>query len=81
MQGLAPFPGAWFEGGGERIKLLAADAVEGSGPPGTVIDERMTIACGEEALRPVLLQRAGRSPMSLDDFMRGFPIAKSASLA
>ena len=81
VQGLAPFPGAWFEVNGERIKLLAADAVEGSGPPGTVIDERMTIACGEEALRPVLLQRAGRSPMSLDDFMRGFPIAKSASLA
>ena len=81
VQGLAPFPGAWFEGGGERIKLLAAEAIEGSGPPGTVIDERMTIACGEDALRPVLLQRASRSPMSLDDFLRGFPIAQGTNLA
>ena len=81
VQGLAPFPGAWFEGGGERIKLLAADAVEGSGPRGTVIDERMTIACGDGALRPLLLQRAGRSPMALDELLRGFAIPVGTRLA
>ena len=81
VQGLAPFPGAWFEGGGERIKLLAAEAVEGSGVPGTVIEARMTVACGDGALRPILLQRAGRSPMNLDDFLRGFPVALGTRLA
>ena len=81
VQGLAPFPGAWFEGGGERIKLLAAEAIEGSGLPGAVIDDRMTIACGEGALAPRLLQRAGKSAMCLDDFMRGFPIAQGTNLA
>ena len=81
VQGLAPFPGAWFEGGGERIKLLAAEAIEGSGLPGAVIDDRMTIASGEGALAPRLLQRAGKSAMCLDDFMRGFPIAQGTNLA
>ena len=81
VQGLAPFPGAWFEIGGERIKLLGAEAVEGTGAPGSVIDERMTIACGNKALRPLLLQRAGKSPMGLDEFLRGFPVPKGAKLA
>ena len=81
VQGLAPFPGAWFEIGGERIKLLGAEAVEGTGSPGNVIDERMTITCGNKALRPLLLQRAGRSPMGLDEFLRGFPVPKGAKLA
>ena len=81
VQGLAPFPGAWFEVGGERIKMLGAETVEGSGPPGTVIDARMTIACGNEALRPQMLQRAGRSPMALDDLLRGFAIPQGTRLA
>ena len=81
VQGLAPFPGAWFEVGGERVKLLAADAVEGSGTLGSVLDDQMAIACGEGALRPVSLQRAGRSPTLIDDFLRGFPIVKGTILA
>ena len=81
VQGLALFPGAWFEFGGERVKLLSADAVAESGTPGTVIDDHMTIACGTGALAPLLLQRAGRSPMELDDFLRGFPIARGTILA
>ncbi|MEO8142425.1 MAG: methionyl-tRNA formyltransferase, partial [Sphingomicrobium sp.] len=80
-QGLAPFPGAWFEIGGERIKLLGAESAEGTGAPGTVIDDQMMIACGKDALRPILLQRAGRSPMSLAEFLRGFPIAQGSILA
>jgi len=80
VQGLAPFPGAWFEHRGERIKLLAAEPVEGNGAPGSVIDERMAIACGEGALRPSLLQRAGRSPIDIDEFLRGFAVASGSRL-
>ena len=75
VQGLAPFPGAWFEIGGERVKLLAAAAVAGNGTAGEVIDEALTIACGNGALCPSLLQRAGKSPMAVVDFLRGFPVA------
>ena len=78
--GLAPFPGAWFEVAGERVKLLSAEAADGSGQPGAVLNDRLTIACGTGALRPLLLQRAGKSPMALDDFLRGFPIAQGAIL-
>ena len=81
VQGLAPFPGAWFEIGGERIKLLDAEAVEGCGVPGAIIDDRLTIACGNGALRPLLLQRAGKSAMNVADFARGFPVAKGARAA
>src|SRR5436190_14291836 len=67
VQGLAPFPGAWFEFEGERIKLLAAEPVEGSGPPGQVLDDKLAIACGESALQPSLVQRAGRSALALEE--------------
>jgi methionyl-tRNA formyltransferase len=72
VQGLAPFPGAWFEVSGERIKLLAAALSDAKGAPGEILDG--AIACGTAALRPILLQRAGRSPMPLDDFLRGFAL-------
>ena len=74
VQGLAPFPGAWFQFGDERIKILAAETAEGSDAAGTIIDERMTIACGDGAVRPLVMQRAGKSPMSLDELLRGFSI-------
>jgi methionyl-tRNA formyltransferase len=81
VQGLAPFPGAWFEIAGERIKLLAAEAVEASEAAGTVIDGALTIACGDGAIRPRLLQRAGHKPLSLDAFLRGFAIASGTRIA
>ena len=59
---------------GERIKLLATQVIDGAAEPGTVLDERLAIACGVDALSPVLVQRAGKSPMSLDDFLRGFSV-------
>jgi len=74
IQGLAPFPGAWFETNGERIKLLAAENARGVAMPGEVIDDRLTIACGSGALRPTLLQRAGKGAMSAEELLRGFPI-------
>ena len=76
-----PWPGAWFEAGGERIKLLAADPVEAGGAPGDVLpDKGLTIACGEHALAAVLVQRAGRAPVSGPEFLRGFPIPPGTRL-
>jgi len=79
-RGLAPFPGAWFELGGDRVKLLRAELVDGSGAPGVVLDDRLTIACETGAIRPVRLQRAGKPVMELRDFLRGNPIAKGTVL-
>ena len=76
-----PAPGAWFEAGGERIKLLAADAVEASGEPGEVLPgEGLVIACGDGALHAGLLQRSGRSPVTGAELLRGFPIAPGSKL-
>ncbi|HYD36510.1 MAG TPA: methionyl-tRNA formyltransferase [Allosphingosinicella sp.] len=76
-----PAPGAWFEAGGERLKLLAAEPVEAAGEPGEVLpDTGLTIACGEHALACVLVQRAGRAPMSGPELLRGFPIAPGTRL-
>ncbi|MEQ7872588.1 methionyl-tRNA formyltransferase [Sphingomonas sp. ASV193] len=75
VQGLAPFPGAWFEAGGERVKLLDAEVVDGSGAPGTVVGEPLVIACGEDALHARTLQRAGKGPLPVADFLRGYPLA------
>lgn len=76
-----PAPGAWFEAGGERLKLLAAEPVDAAGEPGEVLpDKGLTIACGEHALACVLVQRPGRAPMSGPELLRGFPIPPGARL-
>jgi methionyl-tRNA formyltransferase len=74
VRALNPWPGVWFTLGGERIKVLAAELASGEGPPGTVLDGRLAIACGEGALRPLALQRAGREPQAVEAFLRGFAI-------
>ena len=76
-----PVPGAWFEFGGERIKLLAAEISELSGEPGTVLDHGLAIACGNGSLVPTLIQRAGRAPITPDALLRGFVIPVGAKLA
>jgi methionyl-tRNA formyltransferase len=76
-----PVPGAFFEVAGERVKLLAADVVDANGEPGTVLDDRLTIACGVGALAPWLVQRAGRGVMTPDELLRGFPIPPGTRLA
>lgn len=81
VQGLAPFPGAWFAVGDERVKLLAAEVVDAHGAAGEVIDDQLTISCGDGAIRPALLQRAGKSPMAPGDFLRGFGVAAGTLLA
>jgi methionyl-tRNA formyltransferase len=75
-RGLSPFPGAWFElPGAGRIKVLRTTRGDGSGPPGTVLDERLTIACREGAVRLLEAQRAGKQPMKAEDFLRGTKVA------
>jgi len=80
IHGLSPFPGAWFELGGQRVKLLRAEVVEGAGAPGELLDERLAIACTEGAIRPLELQRAGKPEMDLDTFLRGNAVAKGVIL-
>jgi methionyl-tRNA formyltransferase len=80
VRALNPAPGVWFEQGGERIKLLAAEVAAGSGAPGTVLDDRLTIACGAGALRALRLQRGGRAAQPADAFLRGHPIAAGTVL-
>jgi methionyl-tRNA formyltransferase len=83
-RGLSPFPGAWSEipgGGGGRIKMLRTTRGEGSGPPGTVLDRRLTIACGEGAVRLVQVQRAGKQAMSAEDFLRGVDVPPGTRLS
>ena len=76
-----PAPGAWFEHEGERIKVMAADFSEAAGVPGTVLDERLVIACGEGAIVPTLVQRAGRAAMTPAELLRGFVIPAGTTLA
>jgi methionyl-tRNA formyltransferase len=70
----APFPGAWFELDRERIKLLKARTIGVNGAEGTVLDDEFTIACGDAAIRPLTLQRAGKPAMSAAEFLRGRPV-------
>jgi methionyl-tRNA formyltransferase len=80
VRAFAPAPGAWFEVAGERIKLLAADAVDQGGDPGTVLNTALTVACGSGALRPTLVQRAGGRAMPTAELLRGFPLGAGTRL-
>jgi methionyl-tRNA formyltransferase len=84
IRGLSPHPGAWFEvemnGKPERIKALRAVLAGGSGTPGALLDEGLTIGCGEGALRLTEVQRAGKRPMSADAFLRGVKLRTGMAL-
>ncbi|HEU0216465.1 MAG TPA: methionyl-tRNA formyltransferase [Stellaceae bacterium] len=69
-----PWPGAYFHVGTERIRVLSATVVPGTGAPGTVLDDRLSIACGVGVLRPLRVQRAGRGAMDTDALLRGFAL-------
>ncbi|HEX8527925.1 methionyl-tRNA formyltransferase, partial [Allosphingosinicella sp.] len=75
-----PAPGAFFEHQGERIRLLAADVAAGTGDPGTVLDGGLTIACGQGAIAPRLVQRAGRGVMTAEELLRGLAIPPGTKL-
>ena len=81
IRGLSPFPAAWFDVGGVRLKALRSTKGEGSGSPGGVLDENLTIACGSGAVRLVQVQRAGKQPMSTDAFLRGTPVKAGTKVA
>lgn len=80
IRGLSPFPGAWFELGGERVKALLSETASGAGAPGEAIDDALTIACGDGAIRLLRLQRAGKGAVSAEDFLRGKPLGAGAVL-
>ncbi len=73
-----PWPGSLALLGDAVIKFLSAEVVHAEGIPGEILDDKLTIACGEHALRPTKLQRAGKSPMSTADFLRGFSLPPGA---
>ena len=82
IRGLSPVPGAWFEiaGQGDRVKVLRTTRGEGAGAPGSVLDDRLTVACGDGAVRILELQRAGRASMKAQEFLRGTPIVAGTRL-
>jgi methionyl-tRNA formyltransferase len=75
IHGLSPFPGAWceipIEGDAVRVKILRCAIEDGSGEPGKLLDDYLTVACGEGAIRIIELQRAGKAPMKAEEFLRG----------
>ena len=85
VRGLSPIPGAFceIERGGkvERLKVLRTALVDGAGAPGTALDDALTIACGEGAVRLVAVQRAGKGPMAAADFLRGTPVVAGTRLS
>ncbi|MBH5398777.1 methionyl-tRNA formyltransferase [Bradyrhizobium sp. CNPSo 4010] len=78
IHGLSPFPGAWAELGDARVKILRCELANGSGEPGAVLDDLLTVACGDGAIRIIELQREGKARMQAADFLRGVPL-KSGS--
>lgn len=84
IRGLSPHPGAWFElelnSKVERVRALRSTLAQAEAPPGTVLDERLTIACGDGAVRLTQVQRAGKRPMSAEDFLRGVQLAPGTAL-
>jgi methionyl-tRNA formyltransferase len=82
IHGLSPFPGAWsevpLEGAPSRIKILRCALAGGSGAPGTVLDDQLTVVCADGAIRVLELQRAGKAPMKAAEFLRGTPLKAGA---
>jgi methionyl-tRNA formyltransferase len=80
IRGLSPFPGAWCEIGGERVKILLSKSEPEDGTPGAALDNGLLIACGSGAVRLTRLQRAGKKPGDAADFLRGLPVPKGTVL-
>lgn len=85
IHGLSSFPGAWSEmpldGASQRVKILRCEIADSSGEPGSVLDDRLKIACAQGALRVLELQRAGKRPMKADEFLRGTSLKPPARLS
>jgi len=81
IHGLSPFPGAWAELENARVKILRCELAQGAGEPGAVLDDHLTIACGDGAIRIIELQREGKGRMQAADFLRGVPVSPPMRLA
>jgi methionyl-tRNA formyltransferase len=81
VRGLSPVPGAWCEAKGERVKILNCELATENGTPGTLLDDELTIACGEGALHLIRLQRPGKAAMSAGELLRGFALPRGTKLA
>lgn len=85
IRGLSPFPGAWceipFGRKTERVRILATATTDASGTPGKVLDENLTVGCGEGSVRLLQLQRAGKQAADAAAFLRGNPVASGSVLA
>jgi methionyl-tRNA formyltransferase len=80
IRGLAPHPGAWFELGGARIKVLHSRLGLGDGAPGEALDDELLIACGSGAVRLLTVQREGRAPLAAEAYLRGAPVSLGTRL-
>ncbi len=80
VRGLMPFPGAWAEVNGERLKILYAEPVAGNGKPGVLLDDALTVACGDSALKLLTVQRAGKSAMTAAELLKGFALPRGTQL-
>ncbi|WP_121065616.1 methionyl-tRNA formyltransferase [Chachezhania antarctica] len=80
IRGLSPFPGAWTEIAGDRVKVLGARPGRGEGAPGEVLDDALTVACGSGAVELTRLQRSGKAAQDRDVFLRGHPVPAGTRL-
>ena len=80
IRGLNPFPGAYFEYNDERIKIFSAEVKSLTGQPGEVLDDQLTIACAENSIRPLTIQRAGKKTMPTSEALKGLKIPKGSML-
>ena len=80
IRGLSPFPGAWTEIGGQRVKILASRLGSGCGAPGQVLDDAVSVACGGGAVQLLRLQRAGGKAQDAKEFLRGMPVPRGTRL-
>ena len=81
VRAFAPAPGAFFEYKGERFRILSADVSDGTGTPGAILDDALTIACGQDALQVSTIQRAGKSAMTPAELLRGYALPAGTLLA
>jgi methionyl-tRNA formyltransferase len=81
VRGISPFPGAWTEVNGERVKVLYAEPADGSGVPGTALDDALAVACGSGALRLRRVQRAGGKAMDAGDLLKGFAVPRGTQFS
>ena len=80
IRGLSPFPGAWFEHNGTRVKVLGSTPGDGAGAPGTVLSDQLDVACGAGAVRLTKMQRAGKGAQDAQEFLRGFSMPPGTEL-